>query len=443
MSHLQITYRPISDLRPRAGNPRTHSQKQIDQIARSIQRFGFASPVLIDKDDGIVAGHGRITAAKPLGLTEVPTVCLADMSEADVRAYVIADNRLAENAGWDRNLLGVEFQYLADLDVDFDLCLTGFELPEIDAILSDIGTEVAKGIPDDAVPASAAGPAVTRPGDVWQIGRHRLICGDALQTETYAQLLGEEKAGMVFADPPYNLPIAGHVSGLGKAQHREFAMASGEMASQEFANFLFRVFTQVTKASTEGSIHFHCMDWRHLPEILQAGTAAYSELKNLCVWTKTNGGMGSLYRSAHELVLVFKYGRAPHVNNVELGRHGRYRTNVWAYAGANSFGAGRDEDLADHPTVKPVAMIMDAIRDCSRRGDIVLDPFAGSGSTLLAAHRTGRRGCGVEIDPLYCDVIIRRLSERAKLQATLEGDGRVFADVAEVRASQQAEEGAA
>jgi len=443
MSHLQITYRPISDLRPRAGNPRTHSQKQIDQIARSIQRFGFASPVLIDKDDGIVAGHGRIAAAKQLGLTEVPTVCLADMSEADVRAYVIADNRLAENAGWDRNLLGVEFQYLADLDVDFDLCLTGFELPEIDAILSDIGTEVAKGIPDDAVPASAAGPAVTRPGDVWQIGRHRLICGDALQTETYAQLLGEEKAGMVFADPPYNLPIAGHVSGLGKAQHREFAMASGEMASQEFANFLFRVFTQVTKASTEGSIHFHCMDWRHLPEILQAGTAAYSELKNLCVWTKTNGGMGSLYRSAHELVLVFKYGRAPHVNNVELGRHGRYRTNVWAYAGANSFGAGRDEDLADHPTVKPVAMIMDAIRDCSRRGDIVLDPFAGSGSTLLAAHRTGRRGCGVEIDPLYCDVIIRRLSERAKLQATLEGDGRVFADVAEVRASQQAEEGAA
>ncbi|MFC5389232.1 DNA methyltransferase [Brevundimonas bullata] len=443
MSHLQITYRPISDLRPRAGNPRTHSQKQIDQIARSIQRFGFASPVLIDKDDGVVAGHGRIAAAKQLGLTEVPTVCLADMSETDVRAYVIADNRLAENAGWDRNLLGVEFQYLADLDVDFDLCLTGFELPEIDAILSDIGTEVAKGIPDDAVPASAAGPAVTRPGDVWQIGRHRLICGDALQTETYAQLLGEEKAGMVFADPPYNLPIAGHVSGLGKAQHREFAMASGEMASQEFANFLFRVFTQVTKASTEGSIHFHCMDWRHLPEILQAGTAAYSELKNLCVWTKTNGGMGSLYRSAHELVLVFKYGRAPHVNNVELGRHGRYRTNVWAYAGANSFGAGRDEDLADHPTVKPVAMIMDAIRDCSRRGDIVLDPFAGSGSTLLAAHRTGRRGCGVEIDPLYCDVIIRRLSERAKLQATLEGDGRVFADVAEVRASQQAEEGAA
>ena len=219
MAHLQITYRPIGDLRPRAGNPRTHSQKQIDQIARSIQRFGFASPVLIDKDNGVVAGHGRITAAKQLGLTEVPTVCLADMSEADVRAYVIADNRLAENAGWDRNLLGVEFQYLADLDVDFDLCLTGFELPEIDAILSDIGTEGAKGFPDDAVPASAAGPAVTRPGDVWQIGRHRLICGDALQAETYAQLLGEEKAGMVFADPPYNVPIAGHVSGLGRAQH--------------------------------------------------------------------------------------------------------------------------------------------------------------------------------------------------------------------------------
>ncbi len=443
MAHLQITYRRIGDLQPRAGNPRTHNQKQIDQIARSIQRFGFASPVLIDKDDGVVAGHGRIAAAKQLGLTEAPTVCLADMSEADVRAYVIADNRLAENAGWDRNLLGVEFQYLADLDVDFDLCLTGFELPEIDAILSDIGTEAVKDNPDDTAPASAAGVAVTRLGDIWRIGPHRLICGDALQSETYAQLLGEEKAGMVFADPPYNVPIAGHVSGLGKAQHREFAMASGEMTSEEFASFLFQVFTKATKASADGSIHFHCIDWRHMPEMLQAGTAAYSELKNLCVWTKTNGGMGSLYRSAHELVFVFKSGRAPHVNNVELGRHGRYRTNVWAYAGANSFGTGRDQDLADHPTVKPVAMIMDAIRDCSRRGDIVLDPFAGSGSTLLAAHRTGRRGYGVEIDPLYCDVIIRRLSERAKLEATLEGDGRAFAVLAEARAGGQAEEVAA
>ncbi len=440
MERLELRYRRIADLHPRAGNPRTHSKKQVDQIAASITRFGFTNPVLIDDSDGIVAGHGRVEAAKRLGMTEVPTLRLGDMSEADVRAYVIADNRLAENAGWDRQLLGIEFKYLAELDFDFDLTITGFELPEIDALIDTASPDAAAPDPADDLAGIASGPAVTRPGDLWQIDRHRLICGDALEGATYTALMGEEKAGMVFTDPPYNVPIDGHVSGLGRVRHREFAMASGEMSSEAFTKFLFTVFGHLAGASVDGSIHFHCMDWRHQQEILAAGNASYTELKNLCVWAKTNGGMGSLYRSAHELVFVFKSGRAPHVNNVELGKNERYRTNVWTYAGANSFGGSRDADLSMHPTVKPVALVHDAILDCSRRGGIVLDAFAGSGTTLVAAHRAGRRGYGIEIDPLYCDVIIRRLRACAGLEATLAG--RSFDQVAAERAASNQEDAA-
>jgi len=433
MAKLEIIYRGVGDLRPRATNPRTHTKKQLEQIAASIRRFGFTNPVLTDEEDGIIAGHGRVEAAKLIGMAEVPTVRLADMSEADIRAYVIADNRLAENAGWDRELLGLELKYLSELDIDFDVTITGFEPPEIDVLIGELSLDGDVDDPADAVPEPAAGLAVTRPGDIWHIGPHRLICGDATRAETYAALLGEEKTAMVFTDPPYNVPISGHVSGLGNVRHREFAMASGEMSSTEFTDFLTDVFGHLAAFSVDGAIHFQCMDWRHIGEMLTAGDAAYTELKNLCVWAKTNGGMGSLYRSAHELVFVFKSGTAPHVNNVELGRHGRYRTNVWTYAGANSFGASRDEDLAMHPTVKPVAMVADAILDCSRRKDIVLDAFAGSGTTLVAAHRSGRRGYGIEIDPAYCDVIIRRMRETCGLEAVLEADGRGFEEVASER----------
>ena len=443
MAKLAVTYRKITDLHPRAGNPRTHSPKQIEQIAASIRKFGFTNPVLTDSDDGVVAGHGRLEAASLLGMAEVPTLRLGDLSEADVRAYVIADNRLAEKAGWDRDLLGVELKYLAELDFDFDLTLTGFELPEIDALISSTDADDTTPALEDEVPGAFSGPAVTRPGDIWQIGRHRLICGDALRPETYAALLGGEKAGMVFTDPPYNVPINGHVSGLGKARHREFAMASGEMSPSEFMGFLSAVFGLLVQASSDGSNHFHCMDWRHMSEILDAGAARYSELKNLCVWSKTNGGMGSLYRSAHELVFVFKSGTRSHINNVELGRHGRYRTNVWTYAGANSFGATRDNDLAMHPTVKPVALVSDAILDCSRRKDIILDAFAGSGTTLIAAEKTGRRGYGVEIDPAYCDTIITRMHRVCKLGAVLAEDGRSFDAVAAERLATEAGEDAA
>ena len=429
---LSIIYQSVNALQPRSTNPRTHSRKQIGQIASAIQRFGFTNPVLVDEGNGIIAGHGRVEAAKLVGLEKVPTVQLSAMSEADIRAYVIADNKLAENAGWDRELLGLELKYLSDLDIDLDLTITGFELPEIDLLIGELAEDSDD--PADAPIAVSAGPAVTRLGDVWQIGNHRLICGDSTIAATYQALLGEERAQLVFTDPPYNVPISGHVSGLGALQHREFAMASGEMSSAEFTDFLQTVFGHLAAFSLDGSIHFQCMDWRHVGEMLAAGKAAYTELKNICVWTKNNGGMGSLYRSQHELVFVFKSGTAPHINNVELGKYGRYRTNVWSYAGVNGFGEERN-DLHLHPTVKPVAMVADAIKDCSHRKGIVLDAFVGSGTTLIAAEKAGRRGYGIEIDPAYCDVTIRRLLAVCRLDAVLQATGQPYAEVEAERAA--------
>ncbi len=428
MADLQIIPKSPGDLRPYARNARTHSPKQIAEIAQSIKAFGFNNPILIDKTDGIVAGHGRVEAAKLLGLASVPTIRLEHLNEAEKRAYILADNKLAEKAGWDREILAIELQNLMEVDLDFDISATGFELPEIDVLIEGLDTKPAKLDPADEVPV-VEGPPVTRPGDVWLIGPHRLICGDATVPETFARLLGGEKAQLVFTDPPYNVPIDGHVSGLGAKKHREFAMASGEMTEAEFAAFLGKVFGNLVEASTDGAINFICMDWRHMGEVLAAARGRYADLKNLCVWAKTNGGMGSLYRSQHELVFVFKVGTAPHVNHVELGKHGRYRTNVWTYAGANSFSATREADLAMHPTVKPVALVADAILDCSTRKGIVLDAFAGSGTTLVAAHKTGRRGYGVELDPLYSDVILKRLARLTKLEPLLEGTGKTFSEV--------------
>ena len=437
---LSIENRPIDSLQPYARNPRTHSRKQIRQIANSIEQFGFTNPVLIDRTGGIVAGHGRVEAAKLLGMEKVPTIRLEDLNEAQIRAYVIADNRLAEIAGWDRELLAIELQGIAELDLEFDLTLTGFEMPEIDILIGEIGAN-EEDDPTDEVPEISDGPAVTRPGDIWCIGKHRLICGDARDPAVYSRLLDGEEAQMVFTDPPYNVPIDGHVSGLGKVQHREFAMAAGEMSKAEFTDFLITAFSNLAEVSVDGAIHFICMDWRHIGEVIAAGNAAFSNLKNLCVWAKTNGGMGSLYRSQHELVFVFKNGTAPHINNVELGKHGRYRTNVWNYPGINSFGKDRDAELALHPTVKPVALVKDAILDCSKRGGIVLDAFAGSGTTLIAADKTGRRGTGIELDPHYCDVIVKRLTAAAKVEAIHAATGKPFAEIKQERVAEAVVDG--
>jgi DNA modification methylase len=420
---LAIQYRPTSELKPATRNARTHSPKQIQQIAASIRQFGFVSPLLLGTDQTVIAGHGRLEAAKTLGMREVPTVCLAHLGAAELRAYRLADNRLAELAGWDQELLVLELGELAGMSLEFNLEITGFETVDLDRLLSGNKDAACFEAEDDPVPEPEA-CAISRPGDLWLLGPHKLLCADALNPTSYETLLGADRAELVFTDPPYNVQIHGHVSGLGKVRHREFAMASGEMTETEFTGFLSAVFANMIAVSTDGAIHFVCMDWRHMYEVLHAGRGAYTELKNLCVWNKDNGGMGTFYRSKHELVFVFKSGKAPHTNNFGLGEGGRYRTNVWDYPGANSFRRGRSDELAMHPTVKPVAMVADAIKDCSHRNGIVLDPFGGSGTTLIAAERTGRRARLLEIDQRYADVTIRRwqtLTGKAALHAETGG----------------------
>jgi DNA modification methylase len=429
---MKIEYTRVSDLRPYPNNARTHSRKQIRQIANSITKFGFCNPVLIDDDKQIIAGHGRVEAARLLGIDAVPTCRLSHLSEADKRAYILADNKLAEKAGWDKELLAIELQGLLDLDVEIEL--TGFEMPEIDIILEEAReANAAPGEPEDTIPEHSSGSAVTEVGDLWVLGNHRLLCGDARAQSAYDRLLEGAKAEFVFSDPPYNVAIEGHVCGLGRMHHREFAMASGEMNEAEFTGFLEGVFRLLVANTLNGSIHDICMDWRHMSEMLAAGRNVYSELKNLCVWNKTNAGMGSFYRSKHELVFIWKNGAAAHINNFELGQHGRNRSNVWDYAGVNTMRAGRLEELAMHPTVKPVALVADAIKDCSRRGGLVLDPFCGSGTILIAAERTGRKARALEIDPAYVDVAVRRWQSYTGKAAVLAGSGETFETIEERR----------
>jgi DNA modification methylase len=431
MGNLSIIYRKISELKPYPRNARTHSRKQINQIAASITGFGFTNPVLVDEDGQIIAGHGRVQAAKLLGFAEVPTVQIAHLSATQKRAYILADNRLAEKAGWDKEILAVELQGL--LNDGFEVVLTGFEVPEIDVILDAAADTKSDRHGDDIIPA--AGPAVTQAGDLWQLGSHRLFCGNALEGVSYDNVLDGTKASLIFTDPPYNVTIDGNVGGKGQIHHRTFAMGCGEMTVSGFTSFLTQTFQHLAANSVDGSIHYTCMDWRHVPEMVAAGYAVYPELKNVCVWNKSNGGMGTFYRSKHEFVFVWKSGTAPHVNNFELGQHGRNRTNVWDYAGVNTFRSGRMDELQMHPTVKPVALVADAIKDCSRQGDIVLDPFCGSGTIIVAAERTGRKARALEIDPAYVDVAIRRWEQLTGKSATL-STGGTFEEITEQRTAE-------
>jgi DNA modification methylase len=426
-------YRRIDTLKPDPANPRRHTKRQIRQIADSIETFDFNVPILIDCDDNIVAGHGRFFACRLLGITEVPTLCLDHLTPEQARAFRIADNRLTEISTWDDRLLAEQLRDLSLHGLDFTLEATGFEVGEIDLRIASLEEPPERDDdPADVVPGVSAGPSLSKVGDLWDLDRHRLLCGSALETPAFAALMGEEQAAMGFTDPPYNVPIEGHASGLGATHHRPFPMASGEMDSTEFTSFLCEAFRNLAAFSVDGSIHFVCMDWRHVEELLAAGRAAYGELKNLCVWVKDNAGMGSLYRSQHELVFVFKHGRNGHRNNVQLGRFGRNRSNIWHYPGANSFARCGEEAnlLALHPTVKPVAMVADAILDCSARGDIVLDAFLGSGTTVIAAERTGRRCCGLELDPAYIDTIVRRWQALTGGSARHAASGRSFDDLA-------------
>lgn len=398
---LTIEYRSISSLKPDPRNARTHPKRQIEQIVRSIREFGFTNPVLIDESGVLIAGHGRLRAAKELGLAEVPAITLRDLTEVQKKALRLADNKIALSAGWDLEILRLELAEIGTLDVDFDLSLTGFAGGEIDVVLK------AANDPDDEVILAVPVEPKTGIGDIWNLGEHRVGCGDGRDAGFLRRLLGPDTLiDAAFLDPPYNVKINGHANAKGR--HREFAMASGEMSDFEFRGFLSETLGAAAAVSRPGAVHFICMDWRHLDDVSDVGAAVYGELLNICVWNKSNAGMGSLYRSKHEMVFVYRVGFAPHANMVELGRHGRNRTNVWDYPSVNSMAGSRREDLALHPTVKPVAMVADAFQDVTSRGDVVFDMFLGSGTSLIAAARCARRFRGCDIDPAYVDVAVER-----------------------------------
>jgi DNA modification methylase len=431
---LAIEYRPIATLRPDPRNPRLHDRRQVRQIARSIEVFGFNVPVLINAELQIVGGHGRVLACKLLGITEVPTICLEHLTTAQVRAFMIADNRLTENSVWDERLLAEQLKALSVLDLDFSVEATGFEMGEVDLMIEGLApASRGKDDPADAIPDSGAKLQVTQAGDLWVMDRHRVYCGDGRNESAYSALMEGRRADMVFTDPPYNDPIDGYVAGFGKIHHAEFAMASGEMSEAEFTAFLIKVFNLLARHSDDGALQFICMDWRHTPELLAAACQAYTEFKNLCIWVKDVAGQGSLYRSQHELVFVFKSGKAAHRNNIQLGQFGRYRTNVWQYRRVNSLGRATDEGNLSglHPTIKPVELVADAILDCTARGDVVLDAFLGSGTTVIACERIGRTCYGIELDPRYVDTIVRRWQAFTGQSAVQESTGRTFNEMEE------------
>ena len=426
---MQVRLVPLRSLKPARRNARTHSKRQIGQLANSILALGWTYPILVDEQGYIIAGNGRFQAASQLGLSEVPVLTVTGLSAAKKRALAIADNKIAANAGWDRSILAAEIGELSTLlpEINLDISITGFDPGEIDALAVDF-TDTERD-PADEFPLSDEKSAVSKIDDVWLLGPHRVICGDACDDDVVRTLMDGTRASMVFADPPYNLRI-GAIVGRGKIKHREFVSGSGEMSSTQFVHFMTRWMKLAAQYSENGAICYACIDWRHITEMLAAGTGVFREVKNIIVWVKTNPGQGSFYRSAHEFICVFKHGDAPHQNNVELGKHGRNRSNVWTYPGVNTFRAGRLDELALHPTVKPVALVADAIRDCSRRGDVILDPFLGSGTTVIAAERVGRRAFGIELDPKYVDVAVQRWQSFTKRDAILAATGETFDEVA-------------
>lgn len=423
-NHPQLRMRVISELRPDPNHSRKHDKKQIERIVSSIRRFGWRGAILIDPDDQIIDGHAMVEAAKLAGLTEVPTICETFLNATERRAFTLANSRMAEMSEWDEDQLNRELDFLFS-EVG-GLEGTGFDLSDLDFSISE------EAPPEEAVelPHPDDTP-VTRLGDLWWCGPHRIYCGDARDARSFEALLGEDRAQLVTGDLPYNVMVNGHVRGNGKQDFREFAMASGEMSPAEFTTFMRSIFRNCVRFSTDGSIHYQCMDWRHLREILDAAEGVYTEFKQLVVWAKPSGGLGAFMRSRHELILVFKSGRGRHTNNIGLKR---YRTNVVEYPGCSGFYRGREADLAAHATVKPTALFADFLLDCSNRGDLVLDPCAGSGTILLAAHRTGRRAAAIEIDPLYVDTALRRLCGVSGVVPTL-SDGRTFDEVAAARSA--------
>ena len=420
----EVVFCLTNALKTAPNNARIHKPRQINMLAKSIKSLGFNVPVLADAQQNIVAGHARVEAAKKLGMEQVPVIYLNHLSPEQIKAFAIADNRLSELSSWNDDLLAIQLKELSVVDLNFDLEATGFTIGEIDLLVENAQDPVDV---IDQLPAPTQGPAITQFGDLWRLGDHRLLCGNAQSTEAFKRLMEQKSAGMVITDPPYNVKVDGHVGGKGKIKHAEFAMASGEMSSEAFTQFLQTTFCLLAANSQLGSVHTIFMDWRHLPEILSAGKATYTAMLNMCVWVKNQAGMGSLYRSQHELALIYRNGNTPHQNNVQLGRFGRYRTNVWEYGGIQTMRHGEEGDLlAMHPTVKPVQMIADAILDCSKPLDIILDPFLGSGTTLLACTRVGRRCYGMELAPAYVDTAILRWQQLTGQDAMDADTGETF-----------------
>lgn len=428
MNKPQIEQLKTADLIPYARNSRTHSDSQVAQISASIKEFGFTNPILIDNDNGIIAGHGRVMAAGKLSLETVPCIRLGYLTETQKRAYIIADNKLALNAGWDAEMLALELSDLKELD--FDLDLLGFDDDEITKLMAEIEPEFEPLTDDDQTPEPPVNP-VTKLGDVWICGKHRIMCGDSTNFKDVENLMNSDVADMIFTDPPYNVKV----SGLGSAAsqnsigkiHGEFKMASGEMSKTEFTDFLRAVFTCLISVSKNGSIHYICMDWRHIQELTSAGEI-YNEFKNLCIWNKNNGGMGTFYRNKHELIFVYKNGTEKHTNNFMLGETGRYRTNVWDYPMVTAFANEERGNEKLHPTVKPAQLVIDAILDCSNDGEIILDLFGGSGTTMIACEKTNRIARLMELDEKYCDVIVKRWQEFTGKKAFLESTRVAFDD---------------
>ncbi|MEZ5958401.1 MAG: DNA methyltransferase [Hyphomonadaceae bacterium] len=428
MSDPKIEQVAIGDLKPYSNNPRSRPRAQRCAIAASIKKNGFNAPIVVDEANVIINGHGRYEAALTLELTSVPVIRVTHLSAAEKQAYRIADNKLSEMSSWNADLLPEELRAIADGGIKFED--TGFSATDVDRIFDQAAEARGPDLgPEDELPAHPS-VAVTKPGQTWVLGQHRIGCADMRDSTALERLMDGQRARATFTDPPYNVRIGGFAGGKGQTKHPEFAMASGEMSAAQYTEFLSIALKNIAKYCLDGAIAFVCIDWRHLDEMSAAGRSAQLTLMNLIVWVKSNGGMGTFYRSRHELIFAFKVGEAPHTNTFGLGDGGRCRTNVWEYRGANAFGPTRDEDLASHPTVKPARMVADAIKDVSQRGDIILDPFGGSGTTLIACQMTGRIACVLEIEPSYVDLTIRRWQKAMGLFAVDADTGVEFDELA-------------
>jgi DNA modification methylase len=425
---------PLASAKPAVTKLRAHSAAKIRTLAASVSKNGLITPIIVNKSGVIVDGHARVEVARRLGWTDITAIRVEHLTDEDLRLFAIAANKLPADATWDMDVLRRELESIELALPAVDLTLSGFSVPEIDSLRGAYAAAQLNDLVDDLPEVAPPDAAVSRTGDLFLLKGHRLVCGDATDADVLAQLMGEDQADQLFTDPPYNVAVDGHVSGNGKICHREFQMASGEMTASEFTSFLRESLSAAATHMIDGALAYVCMDHAHLDQLLEVGAEVFTERKAICVWDKGSGGMGSLYRNAHELVTVFKKGTGKHINNIALGKHGRNRTTIWRYPGIAQLGKGRAKALSLHPTVKPVALVADALLDASPRGGIVLDPFGGSGTTLVSAETTGRFARSVEIDPVYVDTIVTRFEALTGLPAIHAASGRTFAELRAERA---------